>query len=170
MSLIKDNVKLSINDSGYVEHKSLIAAIEAHDYLLSLPSIREAINATKDFLGNDPPTMMEKESVYVHPQVASYLAGRVHQGKVRTALYCILADHRSRKSTASTGSAPKDAEAVNVRLAEEKTKQIKLQSDVAQKAIGTLSDYSVASRPNLVSVISSIIEQFDPSDISIRTS
>jgi len=170
MTLSKDGIRLTINERGYVEYKTLVSAIEAHDHHLGLPGVRDAAAAMKDFLGSDPATILEKDAVYVHPQVASYIAGRPHQGKVRPVLYCILVDHRSRRASPVCGAAQKEADATKVKLAEEKTKQIKLQSDVAQKAIATLTDYSVASRPHLSGLLQSIISQFDPTNIAITTS
>jgi len=167
ITIEKNGVQIRIHaDSGYVEHRCLEVAVECHEHMLSLPDLNDILPNIRPFLGTSPPSASGSDgSLFLHPQVAArLLAGRT---KLIQALYLALA---TRAQTPVSNLASRVPDEPAVKVAEERTKQVKLQTDTVQQAIASLSNYNVASRPHVVDLLSSMITSLKcGADVSVST-
>ena len=169
----RDGVALRLEPKGYIEHQSLLNSIRSYNAYLFPPKASEAVHAVRKFLGKDQPEKEIGGEIYLHPQVCSYIASGTEQ-KFRTTLLMILADHRKVMNPVDvkepfrqiTPCAP-DAQREAVKIAEERTKQVRMQTETMQQCVRSLTDYNIVSRPHVVDILSSVLSGFSSSSISI---
>jgi hypothetical protein len=162
-AVTRDGITLRLTEDGYVDHAGLARLLEVKlAYRSSVTSLSECVKTVTPLLAGQAPTKVVDGQTVIHPQVACYMVAGV-DNKLRSTL--ILMTYESRRLDRDNTQARKAAQSVEeitaetclLKMAEEKTKQVSLQTSAVKDALGLLDSFTVASRPQSVDIIANIV-------------
>jgi hypothetical protein len=160
-AVTRDGITLRLTEDGYVDHAGLVRLLEVKlAYRNSLVSLPDCVKTVTPLLSGQVPTKIVEGQTVIHPQVACYMVAGVDT-KLRSTLILMAYEARRRdRGTEQAGKGPAEeitAETCLLKMAEEKTKQVALQTAAVKDALGLLDSFTVASRPHSVDIIANIV-------------
>ena len=165
-----NGVLLEFNSDGFVSVAAFEEAVRWHCPYCTMPSTRDAIaRIERAPLGNNVGHVesleMEHDGVtYVHPQVILTMCSSLERPFTVSVMKLMLRDHGHRHPGPVKQLKEED---LSLQLARERTKQMQIKGEATKKGISALENYTVSSRPDVVSLVKSLFSGFGDVEVNL---